>query len=176
MDTIELIKPQKEHEAMALDYIREHIEHGETDLHGGALMEKKASFDEWLTMVENNKDKSTVQDGWVQATTLFAIRKEDGKLIGMMDIRHELNDFLREYGGHLGMGVRPTERRKGYAVQILMKALGFCRSIGLDKVMAACYEENVASRNTILKCGGELEREFTYTDGKIVQVFWIKLS
>lgn len=160
---------------MAGDYIREHIEHGESDLHGAALMEKKETFDEWLTMIKNNRNQYTVQDGWVPATTFFAIRKEDGKLIGMMDIRHELNDFLREYGGHLGMGVRPTERRKGYATQILMMALDYCRSIGLDKVMAACYEENAASRNTILKCGGELEREFTYTDGKVVQVFWISL-
>jgi len=176
MGTIELIRPQKEHETMALEYIHEHIEYGESDLHGGALMEKKASFNEWLTMVENNKDKSTVQDGWVPASTFFAIRKEDGKIVGMMDIRHELNDFLREYGGHLGMGVRPTERRKGYATQILMKALDYCRILGLDKVMAACYKENIASRNTILKCGGILEREFTYTDGKIVQVFWISIN
>jgi len=175
MGTIELVRPRKEHEAMAMDYIREHIEHGEPDLHGGALMEKKGTFDEWLSMVENNRDRATVQEGWVPASTFFAIRKEDGKLVGMMDIRHELNDFLREYGGHLGMGVRPSERRKGYATQILTEALDYCRSIGLEKVMAACYKENAGSRGTILKCGGELESEFRYTDGNVVQVFWIGL-
>lgn len=175
MDTIELVWPRIEHKAMALDYIREHAEYGEPDLHGGALMEKKASFEEWLTMVENNKDALTVQAGWVPASTFFAIRKEDGKLIGMMDVRHELNDFLREYGGHLGMGVRPSERRKGYASQMLQSALDYCRSISLDKVMAACYKENTASRHTIVKCGGQLEREFIYADGKEVQVFWFTL-
>lgn len=175
METIKLVGPTKEHQIMAMDYIREHLEHREPDLHGGALMEKKATFDEWLEMVKNNRDQSTVQEGWVPTSTFFAIRKEDNKLIGMVDIRHELNDFLQEYGGHIGIGVRPTERRKGYATRILKLALDYSRSLGLNKIMVACYKENTASRNTILRCGGELEKEFNYTDGKTVQIFWISL-
>jgi predicted acetyltransferase len=93
----------------------------------------------------------------------------------MIDIRHSLNEFLSKYGGHIGYGVRPSERNKGYATQMLRMALQYLKQIGLTKVMLACYQENVASRRTIEKCNGVLEREFLHSDGKTVQVFWITI-
>lgn len=175
MDKLKLVFPGKEHEKQAKEYIREHQKYGESDLHGGALLEKYESYDDWLIMLRNNSNPLTVSEGWVPASTFFAIRESDDKIVGIIDIRHELNDFLREYGGHIGIGVLPTERKKGYATDILMQGLGYCRTIGLDKVMTACYKENAASRNTIIKCGGVLEKEFIYVDSKTVQVFWIIL-
>ncbi len=105
---------------------------------------------------------------------LFAVRERDGLIVGIVDIRHTLNQLLREYGGHIGYGVRPSQRNKGYATEILYQALGYCRTIGLNRLMLACYKENEASRRTILKGGGVLEREFIHTDGKEVQVYWIQ--
>jgi predicted acetyltransferase len=115
------------------------------------------------------------------------MRKSDGKLIGMIDIRHELNDFLQSYGGHIGLGIRPSERGKGYASETTMEGLSYCKKIGLQKIMLACYKDNIASRKTIEKCGGVLEREFALaeidnfpicrdnSENKTVQVFWITI-
>ena len=186
MSDISLIKPKKEHESIVKDFIQEHIENNEFEIHGGALVEKSA-YDAWLKQLADNSDKSTADKNWVAASTFLAVRKTDGKLIGMIDIRHELNDFLQSYGGHIGLGIRPSERGKGYAAKITAEGLTFCKTIGLQKVMLACYKDNPASRKTIEKCGGILEKEFALSEindfrlcrtdskDKIVQVFWITI-
>ena len=186
MAEIELIKPEKEHEAIVKDFIKEHFENNELEIHGGALVEK-LDYDAWLKQLTNNSDKSTVSKDWVVASTFLAMRKNDRRLIGIIDIRHELNDFLESYGGHIGLGIRPSERKKGYASEITMKGLSFCKEIGLQKVMLACYKDNLASRKTIEKCGGELKKEFALSEiadfpicrenfeDKTVQVFWITI-
>ena len=75
----------------------------------------------------------------------------------------------------LGTGVRPTERKKGYATQMLAMALDYCKNeIKLDKVMINCHKENIPSRKTILNAGGILEREYE-KDGKIIQLYWVNL-
>lgn len=175
MTDIELIRPNPMHEMQALEYINEHEDNNEFELHGGALLEKSNSFSSWLNQLAENSDKSTVNKDWVVSSTFFAIRKSDEKIIGMVDIRHELNDFLRSYGGHIGIGIRPKERKKGYAKEMTKKALKCCKEIGLSKIMVACYKENIVSRNVILDCGGILEKEFIYNDKKTVQVFWITI-
>lgn len=109
------------------------------------------------------------------ASTFFVVDKTRDKIIGIIDIRHELNDFLSSYSGHIGYGVRPSERRKGFATKMVPLAFEFCKSINLNKVMLACYKDNVASSKTITNNGGILEREFSHSDGKIVQVYWIVL-
>ena len=175
MYDIELHSPHEEHEEMALNFISEHFMNNEPDIHGGALIEK-LNYKDWLMQVRNNSMASTVSKDWVVSSTFFAIRKIDGEIIGMLDMRHTLNDFLRLYGGHIGFSVRPSERRKGYATQILKQGLEYAKTIGLEKVMLACYKNNAASRNTIVKCGGIMEREFVYQHGGTVQVFWISLK
>lgn len=83
------------------------------------------------------------------------IRESDGRIVGMIDIRHTLNDYLRLYGGNIGYSVHPDERRKGYATAMLRKALTYCREkLGLKKVMISCLTTNEASRRTILSNGG----------------------
>jgi predicted acetyltransferase len=183
---IELVTPKKEHEAIVSDFIKEHVENNEFEIHGGALVEK-LDYGVWLEQLAKNSDKSTVNRDWVVASTFLAMRKSDRKLIGMIDIRHELNDFLQSYGGHIGLGIRPSERGKGYASKITMEGLDFCKKIGLQKVMLACYKDNLASRKTIEKCGGKFEKEFTISEienihldlenleEKIVQVFWVTI-
>lgn len=92
----------------------------------------------------------------------------------MIDIRHSLNDFLCNYG-HIGYGVRPSERKKGYATQMLKMALDYARQIRLSKVMLACYKDNEASSKIIQKCNGIFEKEILHPNGKIIQVYWITL-
>lgn len=174
MEKLVLVRPSKELKSKALDFKEEHLNLGETELHGGALIDSM-EYEDWLQLTYENSKKESVHSNWVVTSTFFVMRKSDNKIIGMVDIRHTLNDFLRNYGGHIGFGVRPSERKKGYATQILQAALEHAKEISLEKVMVACYKENEASRKTILKCGGMLEREFLHSDGKYVQVYWINL-
>jgi len=176
MDTLLLVRPAPEHRAQAADYLNEHIQAGEPHLHGGAILEQM-EYDAWLQLLRDNSDPQTTHAQWVTASTFFVVRETDGRIIGMVDIRHRLNDFLAAYGGHIGYGVRPTERRKGYATAILQMALRYAKeTLGLSRVMVACYQDNEPSRKTIQKCGGKLERTFVHTDGKMVEVYWIALQ
>jgi predicted acetyltransferase len=175
MDEIELVLPSKELRLAALEYRQEHFDNNERELHGSSLFDITDSYDDWVELVKNNSDEKRVDPNWVVTSTFFAIRKRDGKIVGMVAVRHALNEFLRSYGGHIGYGVRPTERNRGYAAQILSMALEYCRTIGLHDVLIACNKDNEASRKTITKCGGVLEKEFCHADGKTVLRFWIAL-
>ena len=95
--------------------------------------------------------------------TYFYVREEDDRIIGMINIRLALNDFLRKEGGHIGYCIRPTERRKHYATDMLKEALNVCDVVGINEVLLTCDKINVASANVIKNCGGELEAEF-YSD------------
>lgn len=123
--------------------------------------------------LEANSNPQTVNPEWVVSSTFLAMNLYQTQIIGMVDIRHSLNEFLRSYGGHIGYGVRPSERNKGYATQILRLALSYSKSINLNQIMVACYAENLPSKKVILKNGGLLQRTFTHTDGKLVHVYWI---
>ncbi len=167
-----LVKPSQELRKKALEYKDEHISAGEYELHGGALL-GSMDYERWLILTNENSSPETVHDDWVVASTFFVIRENDGKIIGMADIRHYLNDFLASFGGHIGYGVRPSERNKGYGSEILSMALEYAGSTGISKAMVACYDENYGSKKIIEKNGGILQRRFEES-GKIVNVYYIR--
>ena len=80
---------------------------------------------------------------------------------------------LLKFGGHIGYGVRPTERRKGYGTKMLAFALEKCHGFGIKKALVTCDKSNNASRKTILKNGGILENEQPEENGNILQRCWI---
>lgn len=175
MDELKLVYPSMAWRAQALEYVAEHFQAGETELHGSALLEQM-NYEAWLEMVTRNRLEATANPNWVPSSTFFALRPSDGKIVGMVDIRHRLNDFLAAFGGHIGYGVRPSERNKGYATEILRLALAYARNcLGLERAMIACYAENEGSWRTIQANGGRLEREFVHTDTKTVRVYWVTL-
>ena len=102
------------------------------------------------------------------------VRKQDGRILGMIQVRHYLNDYLRDYAGHIGYSVRPSERRKGVATAMLREVLPFCKSIGLDRVMIACEPCNPGSRGTILNNGGEYWRTVHFAPEDIdLEHYWV---
>lgn len=131
------------------------------------------TFSEYLENVRAHTREETVPAGHVPATTLCALRPADGRVVGFVDIRHRLNHQLWEVGGHIGYSVRPSERRKGYAKQILRLALEVSRALGIDRVLVTCDKGNIASAHTILACGGILEDERLQPNGTVVQRYWI---
>lgn len=176
-DHILLVRPTKEHKEELIKYKEEFFSNGEIIIHACSRWDKMDNYEEWLKDLESHAKFETITDNWTVHTNFLGVRESDNKIVGMIDIRHKLtNEFLRNYAGHIGYAVRPTERKKGYATQMLNQALDFCKNeLKLDKVMISCAKENPGSRNTILKAGGILEKEYTAEDGENVQVYWIKL-
>jgi predicted acetyltransferase len=174
-NTVKLVVPNKEHENAAIAYRQEHFDFGEDIINGSTLFDKIDSYEEWLSYIKKISNKETVQPDWVVSSVFFGIRESDNKIIGIIDIRHYLNDLLSKYYGRIGYSVRPSERQKGYATQILNLAIDYCKNLGLKRIMLGCYSDNIASIKTIIKCGGVLEREFLYLDGKPMSVFWVEL-
>lgn len=127
-----------------------------------------------MRTAESNMHPDTVEEGLVPAATYFAWVA--GRLVGTIQLRYELNDYLLTRGGHIGYGVRPSERRKGYASAMLGQVLAIARELGIDRVLITCDEDNVASARTIMRCGGVLENEHTDDEGKTVKRYWIDLS
>lgn len=132
---------------------------------------------EWLRETESYRNRNTVPEDIVQATQFICVRESDGKLVGMLQVRHYFNDYLEKYAGHIGYSVRPSERKKGYAKWMLKQGLHFCRTIGLTKVLITCKAENEASRRTILANGGVYESTVHEPDEDMdLQRYWIDLS
>ena len=126
------------------------------------------TYSRWLGHSYRNSRESTAHESWVPTTTLFAVRKDDNKIVGLTYIRHNLEQkILREYGGHIGYSVCPSERNKGYGTTILQLALDYTRDMGMEKVMLSCTEENIASIRVIEKCGGILQSTKTIQNERI---------
>ena len=177
IDKIILVKPDKTFEKQAIEYKKEHFENGEKIIHAASAWDKMDNYDEWLDLLDKQSSWETMINDWTVHSTFFGVRESDKRIVGMIDIRHELNsDFLRNYAGHIGYGIRPTERRKGYAMQMLRQALDFCRDeLKLDKVMISCEKDNEGSRKTIINAGGKLEKEYTNEKGEVVQIYWVNI-
>ena len=98
------------------------------------------------------------------------------KIVGRLSFRHRLNDFLEQIGGHIGYGVIPSQRRKGYATIMLKQSLVFAKAMGLDKVLLTCDTNNIASMRVIEANGGVFENITNEPEFKIQKNrYWINL-
>jgi predicted acetyltransferase len=113
-------------------------------------------------------------DKLVPDSVFFCLDEERDLFVGAINIRHRLNDFLLLGGGHIGDGIRPSERRKGFATEMIRLALIECKELGIDRVLMTCRKDNIASSRTIEKNGGVLENEIEI-DGVPFQRYWIEL-
>lgn len=136
---------------------------------------KESTYEEWLKKVIASMDIANISLPRVPELTYFFIREEDEKIVGMINIRLALNDFLRKEAGHIGYCIRPTERKKHYATDMLRGALKVCDTLGIHDVILSCDKSNPASANVIKNCGGNLEAEFySETFEEIIQRYVIK--
>ena len=167
---ITLKRSIKENEAEALAFKKEFIDNGEQTINGSELLDQMDSYDEWLKSVSDNTSQETVNPSWVVTDTYFAFDKND-RLVGIIDLRHELKGFLEDFGNS-GYSVRPSERRKGYATEMLRLIIERAAEIGLGKLQLSVERTNEPSVKTILKNGGKYERSFTF-EGEDADVYII---
>src|SRR5450631_3688270 len=113
------------------------------------------SWPAYLARLENLRRGVDVPQGWVPAT--FLVAELDGQVAGRVSIRHHLNPYLAEVAGHIGIGIRPGSRRRGYATAILHRSLSVAATTGLARVLVTCDANNVGAINATVDCGGVLE-------------------
>ena len=170
-----LIRPSEEWLEEVRAYRQEFLA-ADSSMDGAGPLRRYEDPAEWLAELRLYEDPATVPEGKVQATQFLCVRPSDGRLLGMLQLRHTLNDYLERIAGHIGYSVRPSERRKGVASWMLHEALPYCRSLGLSRVMLACLTENEASRRTILANGGVYDRTVYEPDEDVyLEQYWITL-
>ena len=128
------------------------------------------NFDFYLENLEIKKE----ENGRVPDSTFFCLDLDRNIFVGAVNIRHYLNESILFSGGHIGDGIRPSERRKGYATAMIKLALDECKKIGITDVLMVCDKDNIGSVKSILKNGGVLENE-VYSKGILQQRYWIKI-
>lgn len=140
------------------------------------LKEDYSDFNAMVQKLINLSLGIDIPKGFVPSTTYWAYNNETNKIVGAINIRHKLNNLFLKTWGHIGFGVRPSEREKGYGAVILKLAITECKKMDIERVLLCCYKNNITSSKTILKNGGILENEIIEDNtGKIIQRYWISI-
>ena len=171
INEIKLVRLTKEYQSQLEEMLDEWVNFNDTNHSPWAIFKNDYhNFDYYL----ENIDSDTPKNGWVPNSVFFALDTKRNIFVGAIDIRHYLNEKLLLDGGHIGDGVRPSERRKGYATEIIRLGLIECKKLGIDRVLIVCDKDNIGSKKSILNNNGVLENE-VIVDGKIEQRYWIDL-
>lgn len=165
---------KKEIESVALEFQNANDEipfEGVSDLK--KVIEK--SFEDYYENLEVKKHIEDIYPEYVNQTT-YVLTDDNNHIYGVVNLRHEIRGDLINRGGHIGYGIRPSERRKGYATIQLSKVLEKAKEMGINKVLLTCRKANIGSKKTIEKCGGIYENEvFVESNNSINLRYWINI-
>ncbi len=139
-----------------------------------SINQKNMDFSTYIKSITNEGLGIGIADNWVPASTYFLISDNSNKIYGATNIRHRLTESLKIEGGHIGYGIRPSERKNGYGKLILGFGLDILRKMNINKVLVTCDKKNIASSKVILKNGGKLDSEIE-KDNILFQRYWILL-
>lgn len=173
-----LVKPSLEYKEDVISFLEEVkvVDEGARWQYAGmSRLEQTNTYEEWLQEKLNEEKGIGLPEEYVPASTYLCVRVYDNKVIGICNIRHELTDFLLNYGGHIGQSIRPSERGKGYGTIQLLKALEKCAERNMDYVLITCDEENKVSAKTIEKCMGEYENTIE-RDRVFYRRYWVNIE
>ncbi len=167
---MKLVKLEEKYKSQLTDMLDEWYASGEKIV---PYAIRKVDYHDFEIYLDSLETKEGTQ-GKVPDSTFFSLDEERNIFLGAVNIRHYLNEALLLNGCHIGDGIRPSERRKGYATQMIGLALEECRKLGIDKVLMVCDKENVGSAKSIINNGGVLENEVV-VDGVTEQRYWISI-
>lgn len=173
MKDIKLIKPTVELKSEYMDMLKDWKEHNEKPK-PWTLKLDTTDFPALIKKLEDFSRGIGLKEGHVENSTYWLV--ENNIIIGAVNIRHRLNEYLLKYDGHIGGGIRPSMRGKGYGNVMLSLALDIVRDMGMKRVIITCNKGNTASEKVILKNGGVFESEEVEDNGNIVRRFWIDLA
>lgn len=174
MEKFILIRPTVEYASQIYEYRQEFLEAG-SSMDGCGPLRRIENPKEYIQACKDYENSETVPSHLVPATQFIFVRQSDRRIVGMIQVRHRLNDYLEKYAGHIGYSVRPSERGKGYAKEMLKAALRFCREIGIEKILISCIAGNIASEKTILANGGVYETTvYEPTHNIYLKRFWVR--
>ena len=168
MDRLELVAPKQGHKIAVMGFREEFLKAKER-ISGGAGLEQADNYEDWLG------HKYIPHYGLVDEAVFLAFDSV-GNFIGISDIRLGTNGFIQTYAGQIGYSVRPSQRRKGYAPEILRLTLESAPQYGLQKILITCNEPNIASAKIIGKNGGVLEKTIPHPGFPNVKRYYIGLS
>ncbi len=170
-----LVEPSEIYAKQIQEYRQEFIEN-DSSMDGCGPLRR---FEDPIIYISECKKYTSIESlpkDRVIATQFFYIRKSDNRLVGMIQVRHYLNEYLTKYSGHIGYSIKPSERRKGYATSMLKAILPYCKELGMEKVLIACKENNIGSERTILNNGGIYESTVYEAEKNCkLKRFWINL-
>ncbi len=174
MNNLRLVFPALEHKLLWHSFKDELIQNGGR-INPGIIMSGDGTYESFLQVIIDHQNDVNIPEQYVQSTTYFLMDEHADKILGAISIRHRLNEYLLQIGGHIGYGIAPSERRKGYGTKMLSLALDKCRELGLEKVLITCDKDNIGSAKVMQNNGGVLENEIVKEDGVVVQRYWICL-
>ena len=170
INNIKLVKLSYQYKQQLFDMMNEWIAYRKEFIPYSIFKNNYHDFDYYI----NNLEVHEELHGIVPNSTFFCLDIDRNIFVGAVDIRHYLNEKLLKIGGHIGVGIRPSERRKGYATAMICLALDECKRLNIKQILMTCNKKNVGSVKSIINNGGILENEII-NNGNIEQRYWIKL-
>lgn len=180
MERFYLEEPSLERKDEIIEYLDEFVKYN-SNINGTGSLDKiydGYTFEEALERCLNMKNEEYAKSiNRVPGKTFLLIRKDDNNIVGTINIRWNLSEDMLKFGGHIGYGIRPTERRKGYNKIQLYLVLLEAQKLNLDKIMLDCSVDNLGSDKTIKALGRILERcELDESDNTMTNVYWINVD
>lgn len=159
MTSIKLIKPSKDLYKQYKEMMDEWYNDG-SRIDPWPLRLKYSTEDEFNEMLNriDEVEKGINLDGYASSTTYWLYDEDNNKIIGASNLRHFLDEIGGEYWGHIGYGIRPTERKKGYGTLILTLTLDKAKKLGLEKAYLGAYEDNIGSWKIMEKCSAVFDK------------------
>lgn len=170
---VTLLAPTTDLQEEYLDFYNEWKDSGETMI-PWVISKDPANFPSMVQELLDAHNGINIPETWVPDSTYWLVT-DNNRVVGAVNIRHSLTHHLFNAGGHIGYGIRPSERRKGYATKLLALSLEKTKELNIMKTLVVCDAVNTASEKTILHKGGLRDEDFTEEDGNVVRRYWIEL-
>lgn len=152
-----LIKVEDRFQDAIMQYRNDSLKDGQKIVCGSSDLQNYTSYQDWKAWVDCHEQEATLPQGRVCALQYLYV--DEDQLIGMVNIRLYLNEYLKQYGGHVGYSIAPTQRGKGYGKKMLQEACRKCKELGIHDILLVAEKKNMASIRTILACKGRFENE-----------------